>query len=376
MFDDVGGYYYRLGELLVVGDEAVVDAVQRRLGRRVRGKPTTVAKDVTRVFTTQDVPSMVTRLRTPPVSTRARSIPGLAVYPNHVLRGLGHSSPKPGSPPRPATAGEAPPVPGPVDPTGVRITVLDSGVDPEAVKGKLSPFASGDDDSVTVTAGMLDRYAGHGTFIAGILRRQAPGADIEVKKLFDGAGFIDDVQLATALTALATADVQVVVLSLGGYTADNLPCPAMEAALSDLLDTGTVVVAAAGNENTSRPSWPAAFKRVVAVAAVDAEREKACFSNYGAWVDACAEGVDIVSTFVHSPYPAAPHSGPVGCPEVLPEPGGFDGFARWSGTSFAAPRVAAAIAREIGRGVSPAMAVFDLLQGTPHPHRGLGVFVP
>ncbi|HUF99832.1 MAG TPA: hypothetical protein VMM60_17020, partial [Ilumatobacter sp.] len=60
----------------------------------------------------------------------------------------------------------------------------------------------------------------------------------------------------------------------------------------------------------------------------------AAFTNYGPWVDACAPGVGIVSTFFD-----------LGDQARL-DGGDFDGWAIWSGTSFAAPVVAASIAWE------------------------------
>lgn len=377
-FDSKGTNYFR-PELLVVGDAEVVAEVDRRLGREPRGVYDE-AGGVTKmpIGPDEDILDKVAELRAPVPGVRGSA--GLPVFVNQVLRGTGHAMPKPGSPPRPATAADAMPVPISVDLTEVRVAVLDSGLDAAAAASPwLSPFAlfaPGHDDSVTVTDGKLDPYCGHGTFIAGVLRRHAPGAAIEMTRVFDGTGFTDDFTVAKELLALVDAGVKVISLSFGGYTFDNLAPPAMEAAIYALRDTDVAIVAAAGNENTSRPCWPAAFKGVVAVGALDAAGDKACFSNYGSWVDACAEGVDVVSTFVVSDAPAAPHTAPAGCPEVLPEPGGFEGFARWSGTSFAAPRVAAAIAREVALVHSPSQAVFNLLQaGKAHPHPGLGVHV-
>ncbi len=374
-FDGGGSNYFR-PELLVVGDAEVVAEVNRRLGQEPRGEYDEVA-GVTKVpiGPDEDVLAKVAELRSPEPGVRNSA--GLPVYVNQVLRGMGHAMPKAGSPPRPATEADAMPLPATVEGSTVRIAVLDSGVDAGAAAGPwLAPFASGPDDFATVTNGTLDRYCGHGTFIAGILRRHAPGAAIEVSHVFDGSGFTDDFTVAQELHALASAGVQVVSLSFGGYTFDNLAPPAMEAAIYALRDVDVAIVAAAGNENTSRPCWPAAFKGVVAVGALDAAGGKACFSNYGSWVNACAEGVDVVSTFVHSGAPAAPVTAPAGCPEVPPAPGGFAGFARWSGTSFAAPRVAAAVAREVTELVGPSRAVFNLLHaGTAHSHPGLGVHV-
>ncbi|MDO9175613.1 MAG: S8 family serine peptidase, partial [Actinomycetota bacterium] len=99
---------------------------------------------------------------------------------------------------------------------------------------------------------------------------------------------------------------------------------------------GTLVVAAAGNEATCRVSWPSALPGVIAVGALGPDGP-APFTNYGSWVTACAPGVDIVSRFfdgvdVHD--------------DGDPATADFRGWAKWSGTSFSAPIVAAAIARE------------------------------
>ena len=60
----------------------------------------------------------------------------------------------------------------------------------------------------------------------------------------------------------------------------------------------------------------------------------AWFTNRGPWVNACAPGVDVISTFFDL-GPEACHDGE-----------DFDGWAKWSGTSFSGPIVAASIAWE------------------------------
>src|SRR5690606_12167940 len=110
---------------------------------------------------------------------------------------------------------------------------------------------------------------------------------------------------------------------------DDQPPPAIGAVLRKLVDAGTVVVASAGNEGWCRPTWPAAFPHVIGVAALSCSTP-AGFSNHGRWVDACAPGVDVHSTFVF-------HDGPAtGDPDL----DRYQGWATWSGTSFAAPKVA------------------------------------
>lgn len=62
------------------------------------------------------------------------------------------------------------------------------------------------------------------------------------------------------------------------------------------------------------------------------------FSSHGPWVDAAALGKDVHSTFFEGNLTPAPHDG---SPQPQQQ---FSGFAKWSGTSFAAPWVAGRIA--------------------------------
>jgi subtilisin family serine protease len=82
------------------------------------------------------------------------------------------------------------------------------------------------------------------------------------------------------------------------------------------------------------------------------------FTNYGPWVRACAPGVDVVSRYFQG------FDGPQPTPASSVDPDLLDGWARWSGTSFAAPFVVAALAREmVVRGVSAGEAVARIIDG-------------
>lgn len=227
----------------------------------------------------------------------------------------------------------------------VAVGVLDTGLDPHPWFRDRSWFervpeildADGD-------AGQ-DRHAGHGTFVAGIVLEHAPGATIRAHRVLSSLGFTDDTTVAAGLRSLRQAAalrgerLGVVLLTSGCHTADDRCPPVLREELDGLDDA--VVVAAAGNQSLARPFWPAAVPDVVAVAATGTDGEVVDFSNKGPWVDAAAPGVDVISSYVRL------------------RPAGGDpayGFARWSGTSFAAPRVAADVAVTLHEGHDAAEA--------------------
>jgi subtilisin family serine protease len=231
--------------------------------------------------------------------------------------------------------------------SGVVVGVLDTGVVRGMFDERVRPDANDYDPSVD--DGVIENgQGGHGTFVAWQVLRVAPGVSIDPEATCDGSGVTNDVEIAADLREL-TSRARVINLSLGGYTNDNLPPLALSRALAECqarLGDDVVFVASAGNDGTSQPSWPAAFKDVVAVAAVDHHHRPAPFSNYGSWVDCCALGVDIDDHYVRGTLDLADGS-----------KRHFDGKARWSGTSFASPRVAGAIAAKLASGVTTSARV-------------------
>jgi subtilisin family serine protease len=85
---------------------------------------------------------------------------------------------------------------------------------------------------------------------------------------------------------------------------------------------------------------------------------RAWFSNWGRWCDCCARGEYVLSTFVDWDGPVEGES-----PDEIEH---FRGWARWDGTSFAAPKVSAAIAAEFATGdrvTPPADVAEQLING-------------
>lgn len=377
--EDGGGYLYRKGELLTTEKDAerVLETfrdVEWDEPRRVEGTHDVVLLAV-RGDSPMDVPQMVDRVR-------SLDDP-LMVTPNHVLCGGTHPKPHPARPPRPTGALANQPsnvqVLQETGKTRARVAVLDSGL-PES-NPWLGDRATRVDDARDLelpppsTSDPLPPYTGHGMFIAGVVLQHAPAAEVLAVKVFDGHGLVTDTHLAAQLSRVPH-NVDVINLSLGGPTHDNMGLPATADALRErfVINPDLAVVASAGNDgrpSDAEPVYPAAFKRVIAVGAIDdrdGTNKPACFTNSGWWVDACAPGVDVHSVFLNWSgrlqfLPAVPS-----CPPNpnSDQPQTFDGWALWDGTSFAAPRVAGAIAAAMqGQGGSAREAAFRVVHANP-----------
>jgi hypothetical protein len=220
--------------------------------------------------------------------------------------------------------------------------------------------------------GFLDFGAGHGTFATGIVQQVAPEADLRVYRALDSDGIGSEVGIACAIVKAVREGASIVNLSLGAQTLDDQPLVAVEAALEMIEeetrgDREVLVVAAAGNFGSTRPSWPAAFRRVVAVAGLTADGRPAEWSSRGFWVDCSTVAEGVVSTYVQGREST----------EIDPDPDTFgpDAWATWTGTSFAAPQIAGGVARLCQeRGLPPRAALRELLRhGTPIPDYGRAV---
>lgn len=203
----------------------------------------------------------------------------------------------------------------------------------------------------------LDPAAGHGTFIAGLIEREAPGCELELISVLTTYGDGDEVEIADTLLELALRSdderPDIVNLSFGGYTPIGMA--ALAHAIGELRRNGAIVVAAAGNDGTCLPLYPAALPGVIGVGALDEDGQPAPFSNYGPWLRACSNGVDVVSLFFKGFDGAEPPD------QQGQDEDRFDGWAIWSGTSFSAPRVVAALARLLQAGTDPSSAVDQLI---------------
>ena len=151
-----------------------------------------------------------------------------------------------------------------------------------------------------------------------------------------------------AVDAFVGAGAHAAVLSLGGP-----PNRLLELAVRLAEERGLALAAAAGNGGREQAVYPAAYPQVLGVTAVDADRRLYRKANRGAHVAIAAPGVDL--------WVAAP--------------GRSGRYA--TGTSYAVPFAAAALALEVARGAGPAQARARLLDaardlGPPGPDLRFG----
>jgi subtilisin family serine protease len=154
----------------------------------------------------------------------------------------------------------------------------------------------------------------------------------------------------------------VINASFGAPAVDGVPPLAMQEAVAYISATypDALIVASAGNDGRDLPLYPAAFPGVKAVGALTSDLTPASFSNHGSWVHCSTVGVGIVSTFVEGLLPPEPGIGA----DVHFAP---DAWATWSGTSFTAPQISAAVAALCGEDatLTPRAAFDRLIAGRP-----------
>jgi subtilisin family serine protease len=271
---------------------------------------------------------------------------------------------------------------------GTRVAVLDSGISrhPWLSGSYREPLAVDASDVWDLSAEALPRHIGHGTFVAGVVLQYAPRTHLIPRRVVDLDGEADDAHLAAVITGLRELDPDVVNISLTPATepgeVDEGTSKTLAAVRTLQDDLGTIVVVSAGNDPDRFPEEHLApyDERTVVVGALDLSGRPAWFSNKQ-YVNIWAPGVDVLSSFVHWPGLLAPtepsdhghadhghpdhghdqhgHDHPQPPPGPAEEPtlpvAPFAGWARWNGTSFAAPAVSGAIALEVGRltGVAP-----------------------
>lgn len=147
----------------------------------------------------------------------------------------------------------------------------------------------------------LEDEIGHGTHMIGIIKKYTDGADpskIAVLKVFDTKS---ESRLSYAIKAIKyAADNGMRVMNISfGTTMDS---QALKDAVEYAYSKGAFIVAAAGNNSSAKPHYPAAYDKVISVGAYNKEGGRLSESNYGDWVNLSAPGERILSSIPDGRY--------------------------------------------------------------------------
>jgi len=203
--------------------------------------------------------------------------------------------------------------------------------------------------------GFADPYAGHGTFVSGVIRCIAPASDIVVERILGVAGFARESRLIQQIHDALARSPDIISMSAGCYTRKNVPSLAFQTLWEERLSQvgGVVLVAAAGNQSATTPFWPAAFPWCVGVGSMTRDgQRRSWFSNHGTWVDVYAPGEELVNAYAHMKYKTIVDG------EVRDTSAGI---VKWSGTSFSTPIVTGLIAARMSRTGENARQAADAL---------------
>jgi serine protease len=231
-----------------------------------------------------------------------------------------------------------------------------SGIDPDPQDQGNPAGSAGSSFHGTHVSGTVAARGNNGFGVAGTaftsrimpLRALDPGGsgtsyDVEQAIRF-AAGLPNDSGTVPAQPA------DIINLSLGGAPFSQ----ASQNLFNQVRAAGVMVVAAAGNEASSLPAYPAAYTGVISVSAVDAQRRLASYSNTGAHIDIAAPGGDTSVDLNGDGYPDG----------VLSTGGSGTGdaisyvYSFLNGTSMAAPHVAGVLA--LMKSVNPALGPADI----------------
>jgi type VII secretion-associated serine protease mycosin len=199
---------------------------------------------------------------------------------------------------------------------GVLVAVVDSGVD--AGNAHLTEAVVPGVDLVGQAGDATGRTdtAGHGTAVAGQIAARtvpdsgvvglAPDATVLPVRVYYGdddqartAGTAPDAtRIAAGIDAAVAAGARIVNVSMS----TPVDTPELRDAVRRAVEAGSLVVASAGNRNTSSdetdgPRYPAAYEGVLGVAAVDVDDQPTQDSIHGAHVDVVAPGTNILTAF-------------------------------------------------------------------------------
>lgn len=183
---------------------------------------------------------------------------------------------------------------------GIRVGVLDTGI------SRKHPDLKGQVKGGVVLAGPGAGKNGHGTHVAGTIAAimnnkgivgVAPAVELYDIRVFGADGSAQAADIVDGINWAIENKMHIMNMSFG--TSED--SPAIRHAVSQAAKAGIVMVASAGN-NGGAIEYPAAYRQVISVGAINEKGELAEFSSRGRRLNTVAPGVAINSTWLKNSY--------------------------------------------------------------------------
>jgi uncharacterized repeat protein (TIGR02543 family) len=225
------------------------------------------------------------------------------------------------------------------------IAIIDSGIDTDhdEFTGRISELSY---NSSTNKVGIseVEDDLGHGTNVAGIIaaeRNNNLGIDgitdnvqlLIIKANNAGEETYANTNIVEGIYYAVDNGADIINLSLGSESNDL----AISEAIDYAYENEVFVVAASGNDGTNIPIYPAALPNVISVGSISENLTISDFSSFGESIDLVAPGELIYTTHLDN------------------------GYAQVSGTSFAAPHIAAVLALLLSNGIYSFPEVYEII---------------
>lgn len=191
---------------------------------------------------------------------------------------------------------------------GVVVAVTDNAINvdhPDLTNKMVAGWDAAENDNDPRPCGANDGF--HGSHVSGIVGAETDnnlgiasiGWDVSVMPV--KIGRCSDGALIAGYEGIewaASNGADVINMSWGGGGSGQYG----QNICNDAWAQGSILIAAAGNNNQNTEFYPAAYDNVVSVASTNQNDQKSNFSQYGTWIDISAPGSSILSTDQGSGY--------------------------------------------------------------------------
>jgi len=145
----------------------------------------------------------------------------------------------------------------------------------------------------THVAGTIAALGGNDIGVSGVLPNTNNDVQLHIVRVFNDSGSFSYASgLVAALSDCEGAGAEVINMSLSGPIKSRTE----DRAFGGAEDRGVLSIAAAGNDGNNRHAYPASYKSVISVAAVDELLAHADFSQSTSQVELSGPGVHVLST--------------------------------------------------------------------------------